>query len=280
MLPLGYNVAMNFYKVLEEAINSDCITTKEKLTEQCFEYCSQNEFIEEPKFEAKIFERPSYVNKCKIVEPRALKARKDFDTKEGLASLVHAIVHIEYSAIDLALDAVYRYFKMNQAYKLDWLEVAKDEIRHYLMLEQLLTELGFSYGDFSVHSGLFDASMNTAVNHLDRMAVIPRYYEASGLDVTPQILKKLDNKRKLPFVKKLMDILDIIYVEEIEHVQKGDYWFKELCRVENKNIDIYFEILEKYKILEKHRPHVNVEARKKAGFSCSEIKLLANVECN
>ena len=279
MMPLGYNIAMNFYKVLEEAIESDSIATKERLTEQCFEYCSQNELIEEPKDEAKIFKEPSYANKCKVVEPRALKTRKDFDTKEGLASLVHAIAHIEYSAIDLALDAVYRYAKMNQAYKIDWLSVAKDEIRHYLMLETLLVELGFKYGDFSVHSGLFDASMNTAENHLDRMAIIPRYYEASGLDVTPQILKKLDNKRKLPFVKKLMDILDIIYVEEIEHVQKGDYWFKVLCKEENKDIKIYFEILDKYNILDKHRPHINVEARKKAGFSCVEINLLGNVEC-
>jgi uncharacterized ferritin-like protein (DUF455 family) len=279
MMPLGYNIVMNLYKILEEAIESDCIATKERLTEQCFEYCSQNELIAEPKNEAKIFEEPSYVSKCEIVEPRVLKTRKDFDTKEGLASLVHAIAHIEYSAIDLALDAVYRYAKMNQTYKLDWLNVAKDEIRHYLMLEKLLIGLGFHYGSFSVHSGLFDASMHTAENHLDRMAIIPRYYEASGLDVTPQILKKLENKRKLPFVQKLIDILHIIYIEEIDHVKKGDYWFKELCRVENKNINIYFKILEKYKILDKHRPHVNVEARKKAGFSCSEIKLLGNVEC-
>ncbi len=278
-MPLGYNIAMNFYKVLEEAIESDCIATKEKLTEQCFEYCSQNELIDESKVKAKIFETPSYFSKCKIVEPKALKTRKDFDTKEGLASLVHAIAHIEYSAIDLALDAVYRYSYMDKAYKIDWLEVAKDEIRHYLMLEGLLNELGFSYGDFSVHSGLFDASMNTAENHLDRMAVIPRYYEASGLDVTPQILKKLDNKRKLPFVKKLIDILNIIYVDEIEHVQKGDYWFKVLCKKENKEIKIYFEILDKYNILDKHRPHINIEARKKVGFSSVEINLLGNIEC-
>jgi len=271
---------MNFYKVLEDAITSEDILTKEQLTEQCFAYCSQNALIEAPQFEVKIFKSPSYANRCQIVEPRALPARKDFDTNEGLASLVHAIVHIEYSAIDLALDAVYRYPQMNQAYKLDWLEVAQDEIRHYRMLEALLHELGFAYGDFPVHSGLFDASMETAENHLERMAIIPRYYEASGLDVTPQIMKKLKNKRKLPFVKKLMDILEVIYREEIAHVQKGDYWFKALCKAENKDINIYFEILEKYKILGKHRPHVNVEARKEAGFSCSEIKLLGNVECH
>lgn len=272
---------MNLYKVLEEAIESDNIETKEKLTQQCFEYCNQNKVIGEPNFEVKIFKQPSYVNICKIVEPKALTTRKDFDTKEGLASLVHSIAHIEYSAIDLALDAVYRYGgTMNQAYKLDWLVVAKDEIRHYLMLSSLLEALGFSYGDFSVHSGLFDASVNTATNHLDRMAIIPRYYEANGLDVTPQILKKLDNKRKLPFVKKLIDILNIIYHEEIDHVQKGDYWFKKLCDLENKDINIYFEILNKYNILDKKRPHLNVDARKEAGFTCPELRVLGNVICN
>jgi len=270
---------MNIYKILEEAISSDSINIKEKFTRQCFEYCSQNEFIDSQKFEPKLFTEPSYINKCKIVEPRELKARKDFDTPFGLATLVHAVTHIEYSAIDLALDAVYRFPEMPQAYKLDWLVVALDEVRHYRMLESLLIELGYKYGDFSVHCGLFDASMQTANSLMERMAIIPRYYEASGLDVTPQILKKLDNKRKLPFVKKFIDNLNIIYDEEIEHVQKGDFWFKYLCKKDGKNINIYFEILDKYKLLDKHRPHVNVEARRKVGFSCNEIKLLGNVEC-
>jgi uncharacterized ferritin-like protein (DUF455 family) len=270
---------MNLYQVLEEAIASDSIATKERLTQQCFEYCSQNEFIDDHGFRPKLPDIPSYAKRCKIVKPQELEARKDFASKEGLATLVHAIAHIEYSAIDLALDAVYRYPHMSQKYKLDWLEVALDEIRHFLMLERLLDELGYMYGDFTVHSGLFDASINTASNHLDRMAIIPRYYEASGLDVTPQILKKLDNKKKLPFVKKLIEILHVIYEEEIVHVQKGDYWFKELCKVNNLNINIYFKILEKYKLMNKNRPHVNVDARKEAGFSCTEIKLLGKVEC-
>ncbi|HHS93672.1 MAG TPA: ferritin-like domain-containing protein [Campylobacterales bacterium] len=271
---------MNLYRVLEEAIASDDIATKEKLTQQCFEYCSQNEFITDQGFIAKLPDTPSYAKRCKIVKPQELEARKDFGSNEGLATLVHAIAHIEYSAIDLALDAVYRYPKMNQKYKLDWLAVARDEIRHFKMLETLLIELGYIYGDFTVHSGLFDASVHTASNHLDRMAIIPRYYEASGLDVTPQILKKLENKKKLPLVQKLIEILHVIYEEEIDHVQKGDYWFKELCKMNNKDIKIYFKILEKYKLMEKHRPHVNVEARKEAGFSCDEIKLLGKVECH
>jgi uncharacterized ferritin-like protein (DUF455 family) len=270
---------MKLYKILEEALTSDCIETKEKLTQQCFEYCSQNEFISSEGFKPLTFDNPSYANRCKIVNPKELKARKDFDTPEGLATLVHAITHIEYSAIDLALDAVYRYPNMPQRFKLDWLEVALDEVRHYKMLETLLTDIGFKYGDFPVHCGLFDAANHTADNILDRMAIIPRYHEANGLDVNPQIIKKLDNKRKLKDIKKLIEMLNIIYDEEIIHVNKGDFWFKYICKKENLDTSIYFKILEKYKLLDKHRPHINVVARQKAGFACHELRKLGDADC-
>lgn len=271
---------MNFYDVLETAICSDDILEKEAFTTQCLEYCSQNDVSVTSDFIAKRFTSPSYAGRCTIVLPKDLPHRKDFDSKEGLAALIHSIAHIEYSAIDLALDAVYRYPEMSKEYKVDWLEVASDEIRHFKMLEKLLNELGFSHGDFPVHCGLFDAANNTAQNILDRMAIVPRYFEASGLDVSPQIVKKLHNKRKNPTVQKLIDTLDVIYEEEIEHVQKGDKWFKFLCEREGKDEDVYFDILEKYDLLDKHRPHVNVEARKEAGFTCTEIKKLGAKECS
>lgn len=275
---------MNIFSLLERAIISDDILVKEELTAQCLAYCTQNAIRCDDDFMPLLFAKPSYASKCHIVDPRELPARKDFESKEGLATLVHAIAHIEYSAIDLALDAVYRYPQMPREYKIDWLEVASDEIRHFKMLQGILTELGYTYGDFPVHCGLFDAAEHTAQNILDRMAIIPRYYEASGLDVSPQIIKKLDNKRKNSQVKKLIDALHIIYDEEIDHVHKGDKWFKYLCKEEGKaegtEEQVYFEILERYKLLSKHRPHVNVEARKEAGFSCSEIKKLGAKECS
>jgi uncharacterized ferritin-like protein (DUF455 family) len=275
---------MNLFTLLERAILSDDILVKEALTTQCLEYCIQNEISCHDDFTPAYFSKPSYASKCHIVDPRELPARKDFDSKEGLATLVHAIAHIEYSAIDLALDAVYRYPDMPREYKIDWLEVADDEIRHFKMLQDLLHELGYVYGDFPVHCGLFDAAEHTAQNILDRMAIIPRYYEASGLDVNPQIIKKLENKRKNPQVKKLIDALKVIYDEEIDHVHKGDKWFKNTCQIEGieegREEEVYFEILERYHLLSKHRPHVNVQARKEAGFSCSEIKKLGAKECS
>jgi len=269
----------HFYHLLETAIRSDDIVLKEQLVAQCLEYCNQNSVSLPQDFIPAVFESPSYASRCRIVNPRDLPARKEFDTSEGLATLVHAIAHIEYSAIDLALDAVYRFPQMPPEYKRDWLVVAEDEIRHYKMLLDLLDDLGYAYGDFPVHCGLFDAAAHTADALLDRMAVVPRYYEASGLDVNPQIIKKLENRRKNPLVAKLIAALNVIYEEEIEHVHKGDKWFKHLCARQGLDESVYFEILERYKLMGKHRPHINVDARKEAGFTCNEIKKLGAKTC-
>ncbi len=272
---------MNFYNILEIALTSHEVDTKERITQECLRYCSDDIIEEMEDFSPMSWNKPSYATVCKIVRPNELPSRKDFDTDDGLATLVHAIAHIEYSAIDLALDAVYRYPQMPLRYKIDWLEVASDEIRHFKMLHELLDSLGYKYGDFPVHSGLFDASINTQESIIDRMAVIPRYYEASGLDVNPQIIKKLKNRYKIPKIKQLIDVLDIIYDEEIVHVQKGDKWFKYLCGqhgyvAEEK----YMEILDVYTLRGKHRPYINVTARKKAGFSCDELIILGAKSCN
>ncbi|MBD3807609.1 MAG: ferritin-like domain-containing protein [Epsilonproteobacteria bacterium] len=271
---------MNFFETLCNALISDDINIKEDLVNQCFSYCTKNITIKPLDFTPIIFDKPSYFNKCNIVDPKELPKRNHLDTNDGLATLVHAITHIEYSAIDLALDAVYRFYDMPLQFKIDWLEVALDEIRHFKMLNSILEELGYRYGDFDVHQGYFDISRQTDNSVIERMAVVPRYYEASGLDVNPQIMIKLDNKRKIPVVKKIIEALHIILDEEIDHVGKGDKWFKFLCDMDNLSHGIYFEILEKYELTKKHRPHINVEARKLAGFSCDEIKQLGAKECN
>ncbi len=271
---------MDFYDLLYKALTTDDITIKEDVVLKALAYCNENEVREKEEFKPVVFDTPSYAQKCQIVHPRKLPARKDFESKEGLATLLHAITHIEYSAIDLALDAVYRFYDMPLDFKKDWLVVAQDEVRHFKMLHEMLEDLGYEYGDFVVHSGLFDVSMHTVSSVLDRMAIVPRYYEASGLDVNPQIIKKLDNKRKNPRIAKVIDALQVIYEEEIEHVYKGDKWFKYLCQEQGLDEDVYFEILQKYELLNKHRPHINVEARKEAGFTCDEIKKLGAKECS
>ncbi|MBN2825995.1 MAG: ferritin-like domain-containing protein, partial [Campylobacterales bacterium] len=179
----------------EQALTTHDIAIKSQFVE---EYLALLRRGGELQYTSKVFEKPSYASICRIVEPKKLPARKHLDTTQGLAILLHSIVHIEYSAIDLALDGVFGFKQMPLAFKIDWMVVAQEEIRHYLMLIKLLDELGYCYGDFDVHSGLFDIANATRHDILERMAIVPRYYEASGLDVNPQIIKKLHNQQKEP----------------------------------------------------------------------------------
>jgi len=221
------------------------------------------------------FELPSYDGFCMIVSPRDVPKRKNYMSKEGKTFLLHAIAHIEYSAIDLALDAAYRFRDLPKAYYDDWLKVADDEVRHFVMIESLLIELGASYGSVEVHNALFEASQRTTTL-LERMAVVPRYLEANGLDATPEILAKLERQPQDAMLEKIKDALAIILEEEVDHVLKGDHWFEYACQKEGVGKSVYFEIIEKYypNALQKKRS-LNVSARQEAGFSCNELNAIS-----
>ena len=192
--------------------------------------------------------------------------------------MLHAIVHIEYSAIDLALDACYRFRNLPDEFYFDWLEVAEDEIRHFKMINTLLEKTGFSYGDFPVHASLFEASQKTQ-ELLSRMAIIPRWYEAGGLDANEKIINKLSSLQD-PFANEVIDALKIILKEEISHVVKGDKWFKRECARQNlEPIQTYFQIVDKF-FKDWKKKDINVAARLKAGFTCKELKILnEKIEC-
>jgi uncharacterized ferritin-like protein (DUF455 family) len=277
---MWYNPLMNFYDKCGQALRSSDVDTKSDIIDELLEYCTTNEVVAPQSFEPLIFDEPSYCSFCQIVAPRELPSRKDFHTSGGLATLVHSITHIEFSAIDLALDAVYRFANMPLEYKTDWLVVAQDEVRHYRMLLGILRDLGFGYGDFPVHKGLFEMSMKTAGDVMDRMAVIPRHFEAGGLDVNPQIAKKLERYRNNPPVSTIIDALKVIEDEEIDHVRKGDRWFRYICQGRNLDVsETFMVILERYHLLARHRPHMNIEARREAGFSCDELLELGADSC-
>jgi len=270
---------MDFYKELEIALFSSDINTKELIVDRAIEYCKDLETTFD-NFTPKVQEEPSYSKIATIVEPKKLPKRRDFSKKEGQLALIHSIAHIEYSAIDLAIDAVYRFSNMPREYKLDWLIVAKDEIRHFKMLLEFLKRLDAKYGDLPVHKGLFEMAYKTKDSVIERMAIIPRYFEASGLDVNPKIISKLNSYKKTPLIKDLIEALNIIYIEEIEHVRKGDKWFKYLCKIENSDIeDRYLEIINKYN-LKGRATQFNIKARKEAGFSCSELISLGAKSCD
>jgi len=267
---------MNFYKELELILETSKPSQKlEKFMQFC-ELYKAGEIEFEDSFRVKEFNKPSYDSICKVVPPQDVPRRKNLTTKDGQVVLLHAIIHIEYSAIDLALDAAYRFRNLPKEYYDDWLEVADDEVRHYEMLEKLLHELGANYGDIEVHNSLFEASQRTQTL-VERMAVVPRYLEANGLDATPMILTKLKKLPNNEMIQKIISSLGVILEEEIDHVRKGDVWFNYACAKEGIDTDVYFEIIDKYYPQGFLRPkNLNIDGRKEAGFSCSELKRMAH----
>ncbi len=216
------------------------------------------------------FLEPSFTLFCQIVPPKDVPRRK-FGTPEGRAVMIHAIAHIEYSAIDLALDAAYRFRGLPKEFYDDWLEVAHEEVEHFLMLNSLLEELGCKYGDFPVHAALFEASQKTQ-KLLERMAVVPRFLEANGLDNNATLVAKVSQFDD-DIAKKMLEALEIILRDEIGHVKKGDKWFKYACAREGVSPDIYCEVVKKHypNSIERNK-ELNISARLKAGFSQDEIE--------
>ncbi|MBP7259417.1 MAG: ferritin-like domain-containing protein, partial [Neisseria sp.] len=204
-----------------------------------------------------------------LVAPDQVQKRK-MSTPEGYAAMLHAICHIEFNAINLALDAAYRFRTLPPAFTADWLRVAKEEAYHFSLMRGRLNAHGFDYGDFEAHNHLWDMAYKTAFDPLLRMALVPRVLEARGLDVTPAIRAKVAQRGDAA----TCDVLDIIYRDEIGHVQTGNNWYGYLCAERGlEPVALFRALISRYDLFI-FRGHVNIEARERAGFSRFELAML------
>ncbi len=270
---------MKLYETLQNILTATAPIQKTALFRDFYRLYCDGKITRDNQYPTVVFNQPSYRNFCIVMDQKETMRRAKLGGERGQIQLLHSIAHIEYSAIDLALDAVYRFRDLGEEFERDWLAVADDEVRHFLMIEGLLQEFGSYYGEFPVHDALFDASVNT-LELLERMAVVPRYLEANGLDATPLILEKLKSFKSTVMITKITDALQIILDEEIDHVLKGDKWFKVACERKNTHYDCYFDIIEHfYPSCFPRKVGVNCEARKLAGFECYELKKISLVNC-
>lgn len=209
----------------------------------------------------------------KLVPPQSV-ARRKLSSKEGHAAMVHALCHIEFNAINLGLDAAWRFRRLPEAFVLDWLRVASEEAKHFLALKTRLQALGFDYGDFDAHNHLWTMADKTAYDPLVRMALVPRVLEARGLDVTPGIQAKLNSIGDTETVS----ILDMIYEEEKGHVAIGNHWFAYVCQQRGlAPLDVFKGLLKRYDVFV-FRGYFNVAARTEAGFSDFELSMLQDFQ--
>lgn len=205
----------------------------------------------------------------RLVAPRELPRRR-LGSAQGVQAMLHAIAHIEFNAINLACDAIYRFRDLPDDYYADWARVAAEEAYHFSLLAERLAEFDAAYGDFPAHGGLWDLALKTRHDPLVRMAMVPRVMEARGLDVTPDMIARFEAIAD----KRSADILRVILRDEIGHVEAGSRWFGYLC--ERRGLEpeaTYFRLLQEHF-------HGNVQcplhraARRQAGFSEAELERL------
>jgi uncharacterized ferritin-like protein (DUF455 family) len=204
-----------------------------------------------------------------LVPPLAVQ-RRSMRTVEGRAALLHALAHIEFNAINLALDALWRFPDMPDDYYADWLQVAAEEAHHFTLLADHLRSQGYAYGDFTGHNSLWDMVEKTADDVLARMALVPRTLEARGLDAAPPVRAKLAQAGDMAAAA----ILDIILRDEIGHVAIGNRWFGYLCAERGlEPLAAYADLAIRYKAPPLRGPF-NMEARRAAGFTELELAQL------
>ncbi|TDY00048.1 ferritin-like domain-containing protein [Thiohalophilus thiocyanatoxydans] len=222
--------------------------------------------------EAVRLSEPGRPARPELVAPRDLPARSTA-SEAGRAALIHSICHIEFNAINLAWDAVYRFRGLPGAYYTDWIKVAREEAYHFSLLRDHLRHLGYDYGDFPAHNGLWEMCLQTAHDPLVRMALVPRVLEARGLDVTPGIMRKLEQSGD----DNAVDLLRIIQRDEVGHVAIGSRWFRYLCEQRQLEPEATFrELFEQY-MPGGGRGPLDRRSRLQAGFSEAELDYIEGV---
>jgi uncharacterized ferritin-like protein (DUF455 family) len=213
---------------------------------------------------------PGRPQEPRLVPPQQVPLRK-IGSPDGHAALIHAIAHIEFNAINLALDVIWRWSGLPAAFYSDWLVVAQEEAVHFALLSDHLATLGYAYGDFPAHDGLWQMAERTANDLLARMALVPRTLEARGLDASPAVRAKLAGIGDMNGAA----IIDRILADEVGHVATGNHWYRWLCDLEQRDpITTYDELVTRYHA-PRPAPPFNLEARQRAGFTPEELARLS-----
>ncbi len=206
-----------------------------------------------------------------LVPPNQVE-RRGFGSLANRAALIHALAHIEHTAINLAWDTVVRYPGMPRQFYDDWITAAADESEHFLMLRERLRHMGFEYGDFVAHQELWNNAERSSGELAERMAIVHRVLEARALDVVPRIRRKFLSQGDRETARALERIAN----DEVAHVGAGSRWFHYRCDELRLEPEATFFGMVKEHFGKYPTGPFNRTARLQAGFSESELARLAN----
>ncbi|AXE36805.1 ferritin-like domain-containing protein [Chromobacterium phragmitis] len=264
--------AQSLYPLIERALLCPEVEDKMAWTESLFRDWRTGRLARRDGPPAYALPEPGRPERPELVHP-ARVPKRSLSTRHGHGALLHAIVHIEFNAVNLALDAAWRFRQLPDAFVDDWLKVAAEEAGHFRLLQGRLSELGFAYGDFPAHDGLWAMCRKTDHDAMVRMALVPRVLEARGLDVTPGIQRRLAGIGDHASVAAL----DIILRDEVGHVLIGNRWFITLCRERGLEPQATFRGLLEEHGMRQHPGEYNLSARAAAGFFADELEALSRM---
>jgi len=260
----------NIFVCAAAFLHSAAIDEKLALTHHAWQLLSNGELTFSEDAPVLPIAEVTFPNKPLLLAPRAMPKRK-LTTPDGVAAFFHAIAHVEFVAIYLAWDMLYRFRGMPAAFYQDWLKVADEEAQHFELIGIHLRAMGVEYGDLPAHGGLWDHAKDTAHDLLARLAMVPRCMEARGLDVTPALIEKFKSLGDTASVTLLTRIL----TDEVGHVERGSYWFNYLCQQRGVDPEVtYQQLITQYYIGGKPKGPFNREMRIIAGFSNAELDWL------
>jgi uncharacterized ferritin-like protein (DUF455 family) len=262
-------VNQNLFQIAQQCILTADVAQKVHLTQIAAQAWQRQQLAVETFDPAEPILHPGQPAQLQLVAPKCVPKRT-LHSRDGLIALLHALAHIEFNAINLAWDAVYRFRDLPTQFYSDWIEVAQQESEHFFLLHEQLQRLDCEYGDLPAHNGLWEMAIDTTEDIMVRMALVPRVLEARGLDATPEIIAKLRHKGEI----RLIEILEIILHEEIDHVAKGTRWFHFCCQT--RQLDPQSTFLQ---LIEQHfkgqlKGTFNRAARLAAGFTEAELLVL------
>lgn len=219
-------------------------------------------------------ERPARPDAPPLMAPKFVKRRRISAAPAGRIALLHALAHIELNAIDLAWDVVARFAgraTLPRDFFDDWVGVADEEAKHFMLLADRLADLGASYGDLPAHDGLWQAAQSTADDLAARLAVVPLVLEARGLDVTPAMIDRLTEAGDAASAA----VLRIIHDDEIGHVAVGRRWFEHVCAKDGRDPVPTYHALVRRHFQGAIKPPFNRDSRDRAGFAAAYYEPLA-----
>lgn len=263
----------DFYTTAMHCLAETDPASKCALTQSAWVALQADQLAIHPALHGSSLDAPGRPELPRLVAPRELPRRR-LHSVAGRVALLHALAHIEFNAINLALDAVCRFADMPEAYYRDWASVAAEEAYHFSLLQGRLLTLGCAYGDLPAHNGLWEMALQTRHDVLLRMALVPRVLEARGLDVTPGMMERLGEAGDPESVA----ILEIILRDEIGHVAIGSRWFEYCCVQRNLTPAATFRALLKEHLPGRVKGPFHRAAREQAGFSAEELDDLETLD--